>query len=109
MYAVRRSRVVLFHQVSIILASKSFLRENSYRVSARVKPEPIAGRIDQILHQGQYRHRSGSARIRREPSRDLTDRVEVDVAGETSRPDSPKADVDDARARLHHIRRYQEL
>src|SRR5215813_6795946 len=75
----------------------------SYRIHCAFKLKLIARRVDEVLHQRDDRHWTGSARIQGNPACHFLDTIKIDVAGKSSRPDSAKSHINHAGSRLHHI------
>src|SRR5262245_38141719 len=75
----------------------------SYRIHCAFKLKLITRRVDQVLHQRDDRHWTGSARIQSNPACHFLDTIKIDVASKSSRPDSAKSHINHAGSRLHHI------
>src|SRR5713101_1524573 len=77
-------------------------------VTRALEAQRIPCRVHQVLHQRHDRHRTRSARIRRDPSGDFLHRLEIHIAGEASRTDAPEPDIDYTCAWLHHVGRDEK-
>src|SRR5215831_19468105 len=79
----------------------------SHRVPGPFKPELVARRVNQVLHQSYDRGRTGSPGIQGYPPRHFLDRGKVHVPRKAARTHPAKSDVDHAGPRLNHVSGYQ--